>query len=77
MNETKLLRALQRYYLNDITFERIAEEAELTIYELIEYFKEYELPVVHTEKDVVEGIRKLDALMQKQGMKGILAGINP
>ena len=77
MDEAKVLRALQKYYLDDITFERIAEEAGMTIYELIEYFNRYELPVVHTEKDVVEGIKKLDALMQRYGMKGILAGTNP
>lgn len=75
MNEAKVLRALQKYYLDDITFERVAEEAEITIHELIEYFNRYELPVVHTEKDVVEGIKKLDTLMQRHGMKGILARI--
>ena len=67
MNEAKVLRALQKYYLDDITFERVAEEAEITIHELIEYFNKYELPVVHTEKDVVEGIKKLDTLMQSLG----------
>ena len=75
MNEAKVLRALQKYYLDDITFERVAEEAEITIHELIEYFNKYELPIVHTEKDVVEGIKKLDTLMQRHGMKGILARI--
>jgi len=77
VDEAKILQALQRYYLDDITFERVAEEAGLTLHELIEYFNKFELPVVHTEKDVVEGIKKLDALMQKHGMQGILTRINP
>ena len=57
MDETKILVALQRYYLDDITLERVAEVAGLTLHELIEYFNKFELPVVHTEKDVVEGIK--------------------
>jgi len=77
VDEAKILQALQRYYLDDITFERVAEEAGLTLRELIEYFNKFELPIVHTEKDVTEGIKKLDALMHKHGMQGILTRINP
>ena len=77
MDEAEILGALQKYYLNDITFERIAEEAGITIHELIEVFNKYRLPIVHTEKDVAEGIKKLDALMQRHEMRGILARTNP
>ena len=73
MEEGKVLAALQMYYLGDITFERVAEEAGITIYELIEYFKKHELPIIHTEKDVADGIKKLDELMERCGMKRILA----
>lgn len=72
MEEGNLLRALQRYYLEDISFERAAEEAGVTIHELVEYVKKHALPVIHTEKDVVDGLRKVNNLMQIHGVKGVL-----
>lgn len=70
--EEELLRALQRYYMEDITFERVAEEGNVTIHELVEYVRKHELPIIHTEKDVVEGLKKINSLMLSHGMKGIL-----
>lgn len=72
MDEKRLLMALQRYYINDISFEKVADIAEITVYELIEYVKEHELPIIHTEKDVTEGIRKMNLLLEKYGLKPIV-----
>jgi len=72
LDETGVLVTLQRYYLDDITFEKVASDAGITLYELIEYVRKNELPIVLTDEDRVEGIRKVSELMEKHGMKSAL-----
>lgn len=64
----KILLALYRYYLNDITFERAAEDANVPIYFLVKYVNDHNLPLVYTDKDVTDGIRKVVILMKREGM---------
>jgi len=66
--EERILLALYKYYLSDITFERAAEEANVPIYFLIQYVNHNNLPIVHTEEDVRIGIEKVRLLMGKTGM---------
>lgn len=67
-DEERILLALYRYYLSDITFERAAEEANVPLYVFIEYVNDIEFPIVHTDKDVIDGIRKVIRLMKEKGM---------
>ncbi len=64
----KILLALYKYYLSDITFERAAEDANVPIYFLVQYVNDNYLPLVYTDKDVTDGIRKVIILMKKEGM---------
>lgn len=66
--EDKILLALYRYYLSDITFERAAEEASIPVYFLVQYVNDNNLPIVLTEKDVTDGIQKVIKLMKEEGM---------
>jgi len=66
--EDKILLALYRYYISDITFEKAAEEANVPVYFLVQYVNDNNLPIVLTEKDVTDGIRKVMILMRKEGM---------
>lgn len=66
--EKDILVALFRYYVNDITFERAAENANIPIYFLIQYVNDNNLPIVHTEKDITDGIQKVVRLMERKGM---------
>jgi hypothetical protein len=66
--EEKILLALYRYYLHDITFEKVAEDAGVPLYFLIKYVNDYNLPIVHTDKDVTDGIKKVLNLMKEKGM---------
>ena len=64
----KILIALYRYYLNDITFERAAEDAKVPIYFLVQFVNDNNLPIVYTDKDVTDGLKKVWVLMRKEGM---------
>ena len=64
----KALVALYRYYLNDITFEKTAEDAGVPIYFLVQFVNDNDLPIVHTDKDVTDGIKKVLRLMKDSGM---------
>lgn len=64
----KALVALYKYYLNDITFEKTAEDAGVPIYFLVQFVNENDLPIVHTDKDVTDGIKKVLELMRQSGM---------
>jgi len=66
--EEKILLALYRYYLHDITFEKVAEDAGVPLYFLIRYVNDYDLPIVHTDKDVTDGVKKVLELMKEKGM---------
>ena len=66
--EKRILLALYKYYLEDITFERAAEEANIPLYLFVKYVNDNNFPIVHTDKDVTEGIRKVIELMKKKGM---------
>lgn len=57
--ENGILAALYKYYTTDVTFERVAEDAGIPVYFLIQYVGDHELPMIHTENDVKEGIRKV------------------
>jgi len=67
-DEERILLALYRYYLSDITFERAAEEANVPLYVFIEYVNDKEFPIVHTDKDIIDGVRKVIKLMKEKGM---------
>lgn len=64
----KALFALYKYYLNDITFEKTAEDAGIPIYFLVQFVNDNDLPIVHTDKDVTDGIKKVLELMKQRGM---------
>jgi hypothetical protein len=66
--EKNILFALYKYYTRDITFERAAEEANVPIYFLVQFVNHNDLPIVHTEKDVTDGIQKVVRLMEEKGM---------
>ena len=63
-----ILVALYRYYTNDITFERAAEIANAPIYFLVQFVNDNDLPIVHTDKDVTDGLHKVLELMKKEHM---------
>lgn len=69
MDETRLLLALQRYYLGGISFERVARDAGTAIQELIDYVRAKDLRIILTDKDRVEGLKKVSSLMEQHGMK--------
>jgi len=48
MNEARLFYALQRYYLGDISFERVVQDAGITLHELIDYVREKDLRIILT-----------------------------
>jgi hypothetical protein len=64
----KILLGLYKYYLSDITFEKVAEEANVPIYFLVQFVNDNNLPIVLTEKDATDGIQKVIKLMKKEGM---------
>jgi len=66
--EKNILFALYKYYLNDITFERVAEDANIPIYFLVRYVNDNNLPIVHTEKDITDGVRRVVELMKTKHM---------
>lgn len=66
--ESNILLALYKYYLSDITFEKAAEEAKVPIYFLVQYVNNNNLPVVLTDKDVTDGIKKVVLLMKEKDM---------
>ena len=66
VDEGRLLNVLRRYYTaNDISFERAAREAGITVYEMIEYVRRKKLPIVWTEQDKADGARRVSVLMKK------------
>jgi predicted HTH domain antitoxin len=67
--EEKILLALYRYYLSDITFERAAEEAGVPIYLFIKYVNDNNFPIVHTDKDIIDGLHKVIELMKEMGIE--------
>ena len=65
----KILVGLYHYYLEDITFERAAEKAGVPLFVFIKFVNDNSLPIVHTEADVREGLKKVAALAKKVGIK--------
>ncbi len=65
----RILLALYRYYLEDITFEKAAEKADVPLYLFIKFVNDNCFPIVHTEADVREGIKKVMKLAKKEGIK--------
>jgi len=61
----RILAALYHYYLEDITFEKAAEEAGVPLFVFINFANNNNLPIVHTEEDVREGFKKVLALAKK------------
>ena len=66
--EENILVALYRYYTNDLTFEKVAEDARVPVYFLVQYVNDNDLPIVLTEKDVTDGFQKVIALMKEKGI---------
>ncbi|MBI3412870.1 MAG: hypothetical protein HY051_02195 [Candidatus Aenigmarchaeota archaeon] len=66
--EKDILVALYRYYTNDLTFEKVAEDARVPVYFLVQYVNDNDLPIVLTEKDVTDGFQKVIALMKEKGI---------
>jgi len=62
-----MLLALQRYYVDDVTFARAAREVGVSISELIDFMGENDLPIVYEEADMVEGIKKVSGLLEERG----------
>jgi len=73
MDERKTLCVLQKYYLEDVSLERAAEEESVSLLAVIDYIIKNELPFVHEVEDVTEGIKKVDKLMERVGMHGVLS----
>jgi len=71
--ELRMLLALQRYYIDDITFTRAAREGSVGISELIDFMGKNDLPIVYEEADMVEGIRKVSLLLEERGVKSVLS----
>jgi len=71
--ELRVLLALQRYYVDDVTFARAAREASVSISELIDFMGKNDLPIVYEEADMVEGIRKVSRLLEERGVKSVLS----
>lgn len=66
VDEERVLNVLHRYYAaGDISFERAAREAGITVYEMIEYVRRKKLPIVWTEQDKADGARRVDMLLKK------------
>lgn len=72
-DEDRVLLALQRYYIDDITFEKAAHDAGITIYEMIEYTRKNKLPVILTDDDRVDGIKRVSYILEKRGLKSALS----
>lgn len=66
--EKKILVALYKYYTNDVTFERAAEDENVPIVLFVNYVNDNDLPIVHTDKDVIVGRQKVIALMRERGL---------
>jgi predicted HTH domain antitoxin len=60
----RILIALYRYYLDDITFERAAEEANVPLYVFIKFVEDNKLPIIYTYKDTNQGIKKVFKLLR-------------
>lgn len=73
MDERRILCVLQKYYLEDISLERAAEEESALLLAVIDYMIKNELPFVHEVEDITEGIQKVDKLMERVGMHGVLS----
>jgi len=69
LDETRLLLTLQRYYLGGLSFEKVARDAGITLQELIDYVRDKDLRVILTDRDRVEGLKKVSYLMEQRGMK--------
>jgi len=75
MDEARELRALiamQRYYLGEISFQRVAYEAGISIHELLELVNKYDLRIISSDEDVVEGLRRLSEVLESKGIKSVL-----
>jgi len=73
LDERRILFVLQKYYLEDVSLERAAEEEGAPLLAVVNFMIRNELPFVHEVEDVSEGIRKVDRLMEKAGMRGVLS----
>ncbi|MEM2936107.1 MAG: hypothetical protein QW231_02900 [Candidatus Bathyarchaeia archaeon] len=73
MDERRILFVLQKYYLEDVSLERAAEEESVPLLAVIDYMIKNELPFVHEVEDISEGIKKVDKLMERVGMHGVLS----
>ena len=70
IDEKRVLKVLERYYRrNEISFERAASEAGTGVYLMIEYIRKHKLPIVWTEIDRAEGLRKVKSIMNKMRIK--------
>ena len=67
-HKEKMLLSLYRYYLSDMTFERVAEDAHVPVYFLVQFVNDNNLPIVFTEKDVRDGLHKVVELMRHEGI---------
>ena len=70
--DLQILLTLQRYYVDDITLARSAEDAGVSLWHLIDFMARKKLPVVYEEGDAVEGLKKVSRLLSHLGVKGVL-----
>ena len=70
--ELRMLLAMRRYYLGEFTSQRAAEEAGVGLYELVELVRRYDLRLADSAEDVRLGLERVDKLLEKYGVKGVL-----
>jgi len=70
--ELKALIQLQRYYLGEISFQRAAYEARVSVYELLEIVRKYGLRMIGSDRDRVLGLRRVCELLEERGVKSVL-----
>jgi len=65
--ELRMVLAMQRYYLDEFTFQRAAEEAGVSVYELIELVRKHDLRLADSVEDIRLGLERVDKLLEKYG----------
>ncbi|GEM_PF-2402538 len=71
--ETKALIHLQRYYLGEISFQRVAYEAKISVYELLEIVRKYGIRMVGSDRDRILGLKRVCELLEERGIKSVLS----
>jgi len=65
--ERRILKALVRYYGEEITLERAAEMADVSLWLFIDYIRKHNLPIVFSKKDGKRGLKAVLRLARRRG----------